>query len=88
MKPKRSEGDSDLGQSPSATMPKRSACRPFHVALAGVVVSAALACTPLPDIEDDDPIVNTLSPIPLDQIDAAGCDSEAAPAALCDRLRR
>ena len=55
----------------------------FCVALVGVAISAILACTPLPDIEDNEPLV----PNPLSSIDAAACDSEAAPS-ICDQLRR
>ena len=57
-------------------------------AIAGVIVSAIHACTPLPDIEDDEPIVNSVSPIPFDQIDAAACDGDALPPELCARLQR
>jgi hypothetical protein len=56
---------------------------PFQIALLGVAISAILSCTPLPDIEDDKPLV----PNPLSSIDAAACDSEAAPS-ICDQLRR
>ena len=56
---------------------------PFQIALVGIAISAALSCTPLPDIEDDEPLV----PNPLSSIDAAACDSEAAPS-ICAQLRR
>lgn len=65
--------------------------KPFRylgcAALGGVAISAvisAVSCTPLPDIEDDNPIV----PLPdLGSIDAAACDSEAAPS-ICSQLPR
>ena len=58
----------------------------FRIAFASVIVSAfvsALSCTPLPDL-DDDKIVGLPD---LGSIDAAACDSEAAPS-ICDQLRR
>lgn len=53
--------------------------------VAGVVLSAVYACTPLPDLEED-PIINGISPIPLDQIDAAACAADALPPEICARL--
>lgn len=58
----------------------------FHLAIGGVALSAVLACTPLPDIDEDQHPVRTLSPIPLDQIDAAVCDADGAPESLCSKL--
>lgn len=57
----------------------------FQIALLGVLTSAlvsAISCTPLPDLDDE-----TIVPNPLDSIDAAACDSEAAPS-ICSQLPR
>lgn len=58
----------------------------FPVSVACAIAAAIFACTPLPDLDDDDSLVKTLTPI--DEIDAAACDGEAAPAELCDRVRK